>query len=61
MKLLPFLLILLLPACHTYEAARGDTTGSKVVGGVKQDATVAGKTIERATGEIGDALNKTFK
>jgi predicted small secreted protein len=61
MKVMLILSVLLLPACNTYQAARGNTTGSKVAGGVKQDATVAGKTIERAAGEIGDALNKTFK
>ena len=61
MKIVPILMMLLLTACNTYQAARGNTTGSKVAGGVKQDATVAGKTIERAAGEIGDALNKTFK
>jgi hypothetical protein len=61
MRVVSILLISLLSACNTYQAARGDTTGSKVVGGMKQDAAVAGKTIERAAGEIGDALNKTFK
>lgn len=61
MRFVLILLVLLLSACNTYQAARGDTTGTKVVGGMKQDATVAGKTIERAAGEIGDALNKTFK
>lgn len=55
------MLVLMLSACNTYQAARGNTTGSKVTGGIKQDAAVAGKTIERAAGEIGDAINKTFK
>ncbi len=55
------LLALMLSACNTYQAARGDTTGTKVASGMKQDATVVGKTIERTAGEIGDALNKTFK
>jgi len=61
MRFVLILSILLLSACNTYQAARGNTTGSKVVGGVKQDANAAGKTIGRAAGEIGDALNKTFK
>jgi predicted small secreted protein len=61
MRVVLILSVLLLSACNTYQAARGNTTGSKVAGGVKQDAAVAGKTIERAAGEIGDALNKTFK
>jgi predicted small secreted protein len=55
------LLVTLLSACNTYQAARGDTTGTKVAGGMKQDASAVGNTIERAAGEIGDALNKTFK
>ena len=61
MRLSLIVLAMLLSACNTYQAARGNTTGTKVAGGAKQDATVAGKTIERAAGEIGDALNKTFK
>lgn len=61
MRFVLILLVLLLSACNTYQAARGDTTGTKVAGGMKQDANAAGKTIERAAGEIGDALNKTFK
>ncbi|MEQ1914165.1 MAG: hypothetical protein HOP24_04135 [Sideroxydans sp.] len=55
------LLLALLSACNTYQAARGNTTGSKVAGGAKQDANAAGNTIERAAGEIGEALNKMFK
>lgn len=61
MRFVLILLVLLLSACNTYQAARGDTTGTKVAGGMKQDANAAGKTIERAASEIGDALNKTFK
>ncbi len=61
MRFMLIVSVLLLSACNTYQAARGNTTGSKVAGGAKQDAAVAGKTIERAAGEIGDALNKTFK
>ncbi|MDH2916664.1 MAG: hypothetical protein PXX77_07290 [Gallionella sp.] len=62
MRLLVLMVLLFgLSACNTYKAAQGNTTGSRVVGGVKQDAAVAGKTIERAASEIGDALNKTLK
>ncbi|GAB4120340.1 MAG: hypothetical protein Fur0026_11350 [Sideroxydans sp.] len=48
-------------ACNTYQSARGNTTGSRIAGGMKQDAAAAGKAIERAAGEIGDALDKLRK
>jgi predicted small secreted protein len=48
-------------ACNTYAASKGNTSSSRVVGGMKQDAKAAGETIERSAQGIGDAINKALK
>jgi len=54
------LVLFSLVACNTFQAAKGNTSGGKVMGGVKQDAKVAGDTIEKAAHEVGDALGKAL-
>ncbi len=61
-RLLIALLILLgVSACNTYKAAQGDTSSSRVVGGMKQDAQATGETIERGVHGVGEALGKALK
>ncbi len=50
-----------LAACNTYKAAEGNSSGTSLADGVKQDAAAAGKAIEHAATEVGDAINKSLK
>ncbi len=55
------LILLNFAACNTYKAAQGDTSSSRVVGGMKQDAKATGETIERGVHGVGEALGKALK
>ncbi len=63
MKRWSVLLLILMgvSACNTYKAAEGKTSTERVMGGVKQDASAVGSTIERGANEIGTAINKALK
>ena len=52
---------LLMTGCNTYHAMEGDTSSSRIVGGMNKDAAAAGDTVKRAANGIGDAFSKALK